>query len=125
MASRTTAAAAVGLATRTLKRYLDRGSVRAVLLRERRIFRAAINGGNELALKRVRDRSKNGMCVVASVRQLEAMAVADGGRDVSAPSPGVTIVIRHAAVPEQTIIDATPQREPEPVQRFDPIFRLP
>ncbi len=56
-----------------MRRYLDRPDVRALLLAERRAFRAAVCGGNEGALLRVRETAQNGMAVVAAVRALEEL----------------------------------------------------
>jgi hypothetical protein len=56
-----------------MRRYLDRPDVRALLLSERRAFRAAVCGGNEGALLRVRETAQNGMAVVAAVRALEEL----------------------------------------------------
>ena len=124
-----TAANEVGLRPYVLRRYLDRGNVRAALLRERRAFRAAICGANELALKRVRDNSANGMCVVASVRQLEAMDADDGGRSVHAPTPGIVIkIINQSAPPVDAgnVIDVTPAPKPAPaIDSSYPIFKPP
>jgi hypothetical protein len=49
------AAHETGIKPDVMRRYLDRPEVRALLLAERRAFRAAICGGNEGALLRVRE----------------------------------------------------------------------
>lgn len=77
-----------------MRRYLDRAEVRALLRRERRVFREAICAGNEDALRRQRDGSKNGMVVVAAVRALEMLDTEEGQRPGSdRPTPGVVIRI--------------------------------
>jgi hypothetical protein len=65
------AARETGIKPDVMRRYLDRPDVRAPLLSERRALRAAICGGNEGALLRVRETAQNGMAVVAAVRALE------------------------------------------------------
>jgi hypothetical protein len=65
------AARETGMKPDVMRRYLDRTEVRALLLRERRAFRAAICAGNEAALQKVRDTAVNGMAVVGAVRALE------------------------------------------------------
>ena len=97
------------------RRWLDRPEVRAFLHAERRAFREAICCGNESALKRVRDKSENGMCVVASVRTLENL-----NEEASAPgrgvpiAPGFQIVIMVPPPPQVPLgspaIDVTPAR---------------
>jgi hypothetical protein len=67
------AARETGIKPDVMRRYLDRPDVRALLLRERRAFRAAICGGNEAALQKVRDTAANGMAVVGAVRALEEL----------------------------------------------------
>jgi hypothetical protein len=56
-----------GIKPDVMRRWLDRAEVRALLLKERKAFRAAICAGNEQALQRVRDKSLNGMATVAAM----------------------------------------------------------
>jgi hypothetical protein len=124
------AAKLVGLHPDQMRRWLDRADVLALLRRERKACRAAINAGNPRALQRVRDKSKNDMAVVASVRQLEMSDQADlHGPAVT--SPHMTIVIQQApASPNPKIIDHEPAPPPpdpyRPSREFDdeghPIF---
>jgi hypothetical protein len=85
-------------------------------------------GGNEAALKRVRDKSANRMVTVAAVRALEQMDAEDGGRAANAPAPGVVIRIVNQTISPATgpTIDITPQREHEPALPAlpEPIFRI-
>ena len=67
------AAKVAGIGPDTMRRYLDRPEVIAMLRRERRAYREALCGGNERALAAIRDGSRNDMAKVAAVRQLEAM----------------------------------------------------
>jgi hypothetical protein len=83
-----------------MRRYLDRGDVRALLRAERRVFRDAICAGNEGALKRIRDTSANGMSVVASVRALEQIEAEASARPASNMSPGVVIRIVQESEPK-------------------------
>ncbi len=83
-----------------MRRYLDRAEVRALLRSERRVFRDAICAGNEGALKRVRDTSANGMCVVAAVRGLEQIEAEATARPTGTITPGIVIrIIQQPAQP--------------------------
>jgi hypothetical protein len=73
----------MGIKPDVMRRYLDRPDVRALLLAERRAFRAAICGGNEGALLRVRETAQNGMAVVAAVRALEELEAPRDERGVN------------------------------------------
>ena len=116
------AAALASIKPDVMRRYLDRGDVRALLRRERRAFREAICAGNEGALQRVRDKSANGMATVAAVRALEQIEEADLIRGQGMrQTPGIVINIlsRADTVSEPapvTTIDAQLIAEPE---RFD------
>jgi hypothetical protein len=88
-----------GIKPDVMRRYLDRADVRALLRSERRAFREAVCAGNELALRRQRDFSKNGMVVVASVRALEQMEAEATARPANSVIPGVCIVITQPAPP--------------------------
>jgi hypothetical protein len=94
-----TAAKAVGMRPDTLRRYLARPQVIAFLRAERRAFREAICSGNELALRRVRDKSPNGMATIGAVRALEQLSEeAAPGRPGQHPqAPGLWIVINTTA----------------------------
>ena len=96
-----------------MRRYLDRGDVRALLRAERRVFRDAICAGNEGALKRIRDTSANGMSVVASVRALEQIEAEASERPPSNITPG--IVIRLISEAPRTVQPAPVTIEHEPV----------
>jgi hypothetical protein len=115
------AARLVGLHPDQMRRWLDRGEVRALLRNERKAFRASVCAGNELALRRVRDKSANGMCVVASVRQLEAIDQEDPHRRSGQEStPFMTIkIITPPASPAGTTIEHKPI-EPEGDDPNDP-----
>ena len=76
-----------GVKPDVMRRYLDRPAVIALLRRERRAYREALCGGNEGALRRVRDTAENSMAVVAAVRQLETMSADDAGRASGESSP--------------------------------------
>src|SRR5690348_11586368 len=71
------AAKTAGIKPDVMRRYLDRGEVRALLHAERRAFRDAICAGNEGALARVRDTAANSMARVAAVRALEQLDADD------------------------------------------------
>ncbi|MGD0563489.1 MAG: hypothetical protein ABSA66_10385 [Roseiarcus sp.] len=129
------AAKIAGVAPDVMRRYLDRPDVRALLLRERRAFRAALCAGNEGALARVRDKSENGMAIVASVRaleQLEGESTERGGPGSTTPgitimvlgnarqeAPPMTIEARSLGVPYVTL----PEPAPEPPPDMNPIFK--
>jgi len=113
------AAKQCGVAPDVMRRWLDRAHVRAYLLAARRTFRAAICAGNEGALQRIRDKSANGMAVVASVRALEQLDEETNARPTNPQAPGVTIRIIHLPAPTPTPqpLDRTP---PPPVIEHDP-----
>ena len=86
------AAKIAGIAPDNMRRYLDRADVRALLLSERRAFRAALCAGNEGALAHVRDKGQNAMAIVAAVRALEQLDTECEARTGSGgPSIGLTI----------------------------------
>jgi hypothetical protein len=131
------AAKIADIAPDMMRRYLDRADVRSLLLRERRAFRAGICAGNEGALARVRDKSENGMAIVASVRALEQLEGESAERGApGATGPGLTIQIISAApqpaapvtiearptihAPYVTLPEPEPEREP----RREPIFKI-
>src|SRR6516165_2332889 len=98
------ACAAAGVAPYRMRRYLDRPGVIAHLRAEHRKFREVVCCGNTAALKKVRDRSENGMAVVAATRALDGSQAEDAGR-ASTPSPGITLRIISQTAP----IDVTPR----------------
>jgi hypothetical protein len=103
-----------------MRRWLDRAPVRALLLKERKAFRAAICAGNEQALQRVRDKSANGMATVAAVRALEQTDDEDPHRRSAQDStPFMTIRIV-AAPPAAAPSPVTIDHEPAPLETDDP-----
>jgi hypothetical protein len=113
------AAKIAGIKPDVMRRWLDRAEIRALLRSERRAFREAICAGNEAALQRVRDKSANGMCVVASVRALEQIGDDPHSRGVAPESPHITINIvpPPASSPPMKVVERLP--EPEPAERYD------
>jgi hypothetical protein len=103
------AATAVGLKPFVLRRHLEKPHVRAYLLAEKRAFNAMVCLANPAALQRIRDKSVNGMAVVASVRALEQLdEEGTGGRTLDPKQqPGVTIrvvtVVQQAPATPPTI----------------------
>jgi hypothetical protein len=112
------AAHETGIKPDVMRRYLDRPDVRAQLLSERRAFRAAICGGNEGALLRVRETAQNGMAVVAAVRALEELETPRHGPSVTVNNavavgfkPGYVIRLGNydepaPALPERQVLPA-------------------
>src|SRR6516225_1266126 len=86
------ACAAAGVKPYRMRRYLDRPGVIAHLRAEHRKFREVVCCGNTAALRKVRDKSENGMAVVASVRALDGSQSEDARR-ATAPSPGIVLNI--------------------------------
>jgi hypothetical protein len=114
------AAKAVGMQPQTLRRYLHRPQVIALLRAERRAFREAVLAGNELALQRVRDgdQHSNPMARVAAARALEQLGDVDHDRPVGTSStPGVTIRLIAQAAPPAPMIDVSPVIDAEPAER--------
>ena len=105
------AAKLVDLKPFVLRRYFDRGAVRALLLSERRAFRAMICSGNEAALKDIRDKSANFTARIGAIRTLEELADSDASHSRNSPTPGVTI----------NILPAPPSRELVDVGSFRPV----
>jgi hypothetical protein len=135
-----------GIKPDQMRRYLDRPAIRALLMQERRAFRAAICAGNEAALLRVRQTSPNGMAICASVRALEQIGEEEERRGPGGSiqqSAGLTIVITHAPAPVagSVTVDVTPvrqsrreaayesptepapYREPAPEAEYVPVYR--
>lgn len=119
---------ACGVAPDIMRRWLDRSQVRAYLLASRRTFREAICAGNEGALQRIRDKSPNGMAVIASVRALENLDDETAARALDPKAqPGVTILVVtvvQQGVPAPPAIDVTPRR-PVPIASALPPSREP
>jgi hypothetical protein len=116
-----TAARIAGIQPHVMRRWLHRPQVIGLIRRERAAFRQALCCGNELALKRVRDRSKNPMGVVASVRALEQMPDDLHSRS-AAESPHMTIQIVNVAAPTPApvTLDHEPQPDPRPLDPYKP-----
>jgi hypothetical protein len=110
------AARQCGIKPDIARKWLDRSEVRKLLLAERRVFRDAVCAGNEGALKRVRDKSENGMAVIGAVRTLENLAeeTVHGARG-SVTTPGLVIQIVQAPAPREPFtIDVKPETVPMP-----------
>jgi hypothetical protein len=93
-----------------VRQWLDRVEGRAFLKAERRAFRDAVCAGNELALKRVRDTSENGMAIIGSVRALEQIdeEAQVHGRGGVQQTPGLIINIINAPGAQPRTIPGTP-----------------
>jgi hypothetical protein len=109
------AAREAGMKAPVLRRYLDRPDVRSYLLAERRAWRATICAGNEGALLRIREKSANPMAVVASVKTLEDMQLAENGGRSGQPGdanahPGITINVVGSSSAPVTIEGSLAQR---------------
>jgi hypothetical protein len=91
------AAAIVGIKPPIARRWVHESRVRQRLLAERRAYRAAINSGNENALRQIRDGAANSMSRVAAIRALENLAEDDEVRSSRGPGavtmPGLVVVI--------------------------------
>jgi hypothetical protein len=111
------AAKLVGIRPHQFRRWLHTPQVIGLIRRERAAFRQAICCGNELALKRVRDTSKNPMGVVAAVRGLDQINDDPHGRGVEPVSPRITINIVPAPAslpsPSMKVVEHAPE-PPEP-----------
>jgi hypothetical protein len=119
------AAKLAGIKPDVMRRYLDRAEVRILLRNERRAFRDAICAGNEGALRRVRDKSANGMATVAAVRALEQIDEVDATRPAVIHQPGITIRLVNVVAGTNdapTVINA-PAIESKLTVPEDPIFR--
>jgi len=117
------AARECGIRPDQMRRYLDRGNVRALLMQERRAFRAAICASNEFALLDVRNNSANGVARIQAVRCLEQLDEADTStRPGTQQGPGVIVVINTptSPVPQAEIVEVNPipapPDDPEPMR---------
>jgi hypothetical protein len=99
-----------------MRQWLDRPEARAFLRAERVAFRAAVCAGNELALKRVRDGSENGMAVIGSVRALEQIDEEETrpNRGGIVQTPGFVIVINQPGAEPRQIPAPAPSIEHRP-----------
>jgi hypothetical protein len=105
------AAQLAGVQGYVVRKWLDRAEGRKFLKAERTAFRDAVCAGNELALKRVRDTSENGMAVIGSVRALEQIdADETPHRGGMVQAPGFVIVINNGPKEGPTVI--TPGQQP-------------
>jgi len=108
------AAKTVGIKPDVMRRYFDRADVRALLRAERRAFREMVCSGNEGALQRIRDKSSNGMAVVASVRALEQIEAEAEQRPAGNQVPGVTIRIVNLTPPPASLPPRIIEHEARP-----------
>jgi hypothetical protein len=109
------AAKECGVAPDVMRKWLDRGQARAYLLSQRRIFRAALCSGNELALLDIRQNAANSMARIAAVRALEELHEEGNARLEQREKPGITIRILPAPPPvSPPTIDITPGRQQPP-----------
>jgi len=127
------AANLAGVKPDQMRRWLDKPQVRSLIATERKRFRTAICAGNEGALLEIRDKSKNDMARIASIRLLSEIEQSEEtSTPLGATTPGVTIIISgspapNAIDPSETI--AVPYRsyepadEEEPQIALDPIFK--
>jgi hypothetical protein len=100
------AARECGIKPDVMRRYLDRPQVRALLMAERRAFRAAICASNEAALLDIRNNAVNAMARIGAIRQLEQMDEADTSARPGAMRqqlPGMTVVLNVGVVPPQPL----------------------
>jgi hypothetical protein len=122
------AARLVGLKPDQMRRWLDRGEVRALLRTQRQAHRAAICAGNEAALRKVRDKSLNGMATVAAVKALEQIDEAEPRNRGADVSPRLTIVIKAPDPAPPAPAPVIIEHEPEPLPsdaHLDPMRDLP
>lgn len=124
-----TAAKANGLKPDTMRRWLHRPEVVSLIRRERAAFRLAVCSANEAVLAEIRDKGENAMARVRAVQVLEGI---EDGQVVKQPSaaPGVTVRIVNVIAPSEPavpVIDVVPRRAPlpAPIERDDPIFKIP
>lgn len=97
-----------GIKPDVMRRYLDRPTVRSLLLSERRAFRNAINAGNELSLKNIRDTAANSMARIGAIRTLEELGEEDAARHDRAGQRDLPGVIIHVVNEVPATIDVTP-----------------
>jgi hypothetical protein len=115
----------VGIRPNIFRKWLHKPAVVQFIRRERAAFRTAICAANEYALRKVRDTSANGMCVVASVRQLEGIDEVASTRPAAMQQPGITIRLINvvAATNDAPAATNAPAIELKPTVPVDPIFR--
>jgi hypothetical protein len=125
------AAQTAGMKPSTMRKYLTRPSVMSLIRAERKAFREAVCCGNEAALKRVRDKSANGMVTVAAVRALQELDSDEHARPSANVSCGVVIRVINStpntALPAP-MVDVTPiapatDRAEPATSDLNPIFK--
>ena len=121
------AAAHAGMRTSELRREMGKAHVRRYALAERQIALEAFCLGSPAALAKVRDRSENGMAVVAAVKAGELLQQGALATEASAQKrqPGLQIVIVAddgskrvvcgPTEPQMPLLDVTPKPAAEPV----------
>jgi hypothetical protein len=100
-----------GVTAQMMRRWLGRAECISYLRKQRAQFRTVACAGNEACLVSIRDGvDGNQMARVAAVKVLAGLENDEVARPSNAPSPGVTIVIRHAAepMPPRDITPANP-----------------
>jgi hypothetical protein len=123
------AAKAAGITTYRLREAMKRADVRAWAYREKQALVDAICAQNPLALKAIRDSSRNDMAKVAAIKTLEQIGDDEAEpRRLSAPAPGLVIVIEQrdgstrtvGASPAPPMIEGrrVPEHEFEPAHSY-------
>ena len=122
------AALANGMSVHGLREALKRPHVKAFYLGELGVLRESERPKTFHRLCDLRDQDENKNAAVAAAKALEQITDEQITRP-NAPSPGIVLRLVTISPADTKVIDVTPQGElepePEPAQRFDPIFRVP
>jgi hypothetical protein len=100
-----------GVTAQMMRRWLGRSEAITYLRKERARFRLSACAANEAYLVAIRA-GDNSAAAVHAIRTLEQLADTEVARPSNSPSPGVTIVIRHARADDA--IDITPPAKVPP-----------
>jgi hypothetical protein len=109
------AAKIAGVAGDVARRWLDRGSVRALLRSERASFRAALCASNEAHLARLRSSSPNSMVRLHSIKALEQIEEQAESQHAGRAVPGLVVVVVGGGPGPSRQIGSTIEGESMPV----------
>jgi hypothetical protein len=115
------AARNANLTVRAMRKALEKPHVRMYLRQQREVFRAAISTRTISRLAELRDQNDNRNAAVAAARALEQIGEEAEARPPQQQTPGFVIVVTNApthlqAVASPVTIEATPERDPEPIE---------
>jgi hypothetical protein len=103
------AAHSVGIDPALMRRWLNRGEVRALLYHENKQFIAELSSGNAFALQELRDNARNEMVRLGAIKQIHEMHQAEVAARQPASSEGARFqlnIVTHTSAPSAVTIDS-------------------